>query len=64
MVSLRFATHEKYPIESFRHARLPPTLDQITGLVKSSKPNAQLKKILNPVLGNYMLTFPYIEMLI
>ena len=47
----RLVAYEKYPIENFRPARAPPTVEQITDAVKKAKPKLNLKKLLNPLLG-------------
>ena len=44
------ATHQKFPIDSFRQARPPPTKEQIETYVSEAKPNCNLKKLLNPKL--------------
>uniref|UniRef100_A0A2P2I4N3 Nuclear export mediator factor NEMF n=1 Tax=Hirondellea gigas TaxID=1518452 RepID=A0A2P2I4N3_9CRUS len=46
----RFAAREVYPIKSFRSARPPPSLQQISDALKDAKPNINVKKILNPLL--------------
>ncbi|XP_063613689.1 ribosome quality control complex subunit NEMF-like isoform X2 [Penaeus indicus] len=47
---VRFAVHEKYPVERARGAKDPPTLESLKAAVASAKDNTPLKKILNPLL--------------
>ncbi|ROT82833.1 Serologically defined colon cancer antigen 1-like protein [Penaeus vannamei] len=47
---VRFAVHEKYPVERARGAKDPPTLENLKAAVASAKDNTPLKKILNPLL--------------
>ncbi|XP_076044571.1 nuclear export mediator factor NEMF homolog Clbn [Oratosquilla oratoria] len=47
---VRLASSEKYPLEKVRKAKDAPSRDLIKETIEAAKPNAPLKKILNPLL--------------
>lgn len=48
---LSFAVKEQYPLDRAKESTGPPDAEKLLEIFKNSKPNDNLKKILNPNLG-------------